>query len=92
MSESTLPGGWTAYSCDITKDAQKVFDKVTDHLIGVKYTLVAFATQVVEGTKYSFFCNSRVVYPDAPYQPALVDVFKPLDDEPYITGIRILEP
>ena len=56
-----LLGGWNEYSCDISENAQKVFDNALEDLDGVLYTPVAVATQVVSGTNYSFFCNAKVV-------------------------------
>lgn len=66
MSESTMPGGWTPLSCDISPKSMEVFQAVTKGLVGVNYELVACATQIVNGTNYSFFCNSKKVIPNAP--------------------------
>ncbi|MCP4151490.1 MAG: hypothetical protein GY757_27345 [bacterium] len=89
MSESNgLDGGWTPYSCDISPEAQKVFDTALDGLKGVEYTPVAVATQVVAGVNYSYFCNAKVVYPNPLNKAAMVKIFKPLgDDPPYIRTI-----
>ena len=88
--EKTLSGGWTPFSCKITKEASEVFEAVVGSLVGVSYSPVAFATQIVAGTNYSFFCNAKGVYPNAPNQAAIVDIYQPLDGSAHITGIRII--
>ena len=91
MNDSTMPGGWTAYSTDISKEAQGVFDAVTKHLLGVKYEPVAVATQVVAGLNYSYFCNAQVVKPESPWYPVIIDVYKPLNEDPRILEIKKLQ-
>ncbi len=77
--ESTRVGGWTTYSCDMSEEALKVFEKAFKGFVGVSYTPVAVATQVVEGTNYSFFCNAKGAYPNAPNEAAIVDIYQPLN-------------
>jgi hypothetical protein len=84
---SQLLGGWTTYSCQITEDASKIFEEAFQGFVGVSYTPVAFATQLVSGTNYSFFCNAKAVYPNAPNQAAMVDIYQPLEGLPHITEI-----
>lgn len=93
MSEATLErgsafGAWTPFSCKITKEASEVFDAAFKGFVGVSYKPVAFATQVVNGVNYSFLCNATAVYPDAPNQAAIVNIYKPLDGPAHITEIR----
>ena len=56
MSEATLErgivGGWTPFSSNITKEASEVFDAAFKGFVGVSYSPVAFATQVVNGVNY----------------------------------------
>ena len=90
MSESNvIAGGWTSYSCDISPEAKKVFDTALKGLTGVKYTPVAVATQVVSGVNYCFFCNAKVVYPNAPNKAAMVLVYAPPDKDkaPHLISI-----
>lgn len=75
---SILAGGWSTFTCDISKEAFDAFDEAMEGLLGVDYTPVAVAQQVVAGMNYSFFCNAKVVYPEAPNQAAIINIFKPL--------------
>ena len=91
MSSATLgqiAGGWTPFSSDITKEASEVFEAAFKGFVGVSYSPVAFATQVVNGVNYSFFCNAKAVYPNAPNEAAIVNIYKPLDGPAHITEIR----
>ena len=88
MPESTILGGWTTFSCKLTKEASQVFETAFKDFVGVVYSPVAFATQVVSGTNYSFFCNAKPVYPNAPNQAAMVNIYQPLEGPPHITEIR----
>ena len=36
--ESTRVGGWTTYSCDMSEEALKVFEKAFKGFVGVSYT------------------------------------------------------
>jgi hypothetical protein len=91
MSES-IAGGWSTFSCDITKEANEVFETALKGLVGVEYRPVAFATQVVSGVNYSFFCNAKAVYPGTPDEAAMVDIYQPLDGSPHITEITRINP
>ncbi len=92
MSESTMPGGWTTYSCDIQPGEREIFDTAFKGFVGVNYTPLTVATQVVAGVNYSFFCNAKGVYPNAPNQGAMVTIFKPLEGDPHITAIHMVNP
>lgn len=82
-----LYGGWSTFSEDITPEAYEVFEKATEFLLGVSYEPVAFATQVVAGTNYRFFSNATVVYPNAPNTAVMIEIYQPLQGDPYITDI-----
>ena len=56
-----IAGGWEPYLTSIDKDASKVFKEALKDLLGVEYTPLAVATQVVSGINYSFFCNAKRV-------------------------------
>ena len=86
-----FPGGWSKYSEPLTEEAMAIFEEATSGLLGVSYEPLAFATQIVAGTNYSYFCNATVVYPGAPSEAALVDVYAPFDDYPYVTSIQMLQ-
>lgn len=91
MSDAAV-GAWTTFSCDITKEAREAFETALKGLTGVGYKPVAFASQVVSGMNYRFFCNARVVSPDAPNEAALIDIYQPLDGPAHITNTRRIEP
>jgi hypothetical protein len=84
-----MPGAYTTFHCVDAKE-QELFKKVTETIVGVDYEAVAVATQVVAGTNYKFFCNARIVYPEAPYYTAMVIVFQPLpgQGDATVTEIR----
>ena len=86
--EKTIPGGWTPYSTPLSVEAQKVFDSVIKGLMGVHYTPLAFATQVVQGINYRFFCNAQGVYPNALNEATIIQVYKLLQGEAHITSIK----
>lgn len=85
-------GAYSDYSCNISPEAQKVFDTAFSGFVGVRYTPIAVATQVVAGINYSFLCNSKGVYPGATNQVAIVNIYQPLEGDPHITEIRRFEP
>jgi len=84
---NTATGAWTPFRTEISKEELEVFKKVTDCLLGVKYSPVAVATQVVNGSNYRFFCNTKAVYPNAINDAAMVFVYKPSEGNPYIISI-----
>ncbi len=75
----TMPGAWTEYSNSITPEAKKVFEKAFENWVGARFEAVAFATQVVSGINYSFFCNTEnsVRYPTT--YPTLVRIYQSVD-------------
>ena len=87
-----LLGGWTPYRCGISNEAKEVFEKIVPPVIGVDYELFACATQLVNGTNYSFFCNSRVVTSDPRYDGVIIDAHQPLEGPPYLIEKRVIHP
>lgn len=87
MSTNLVPGGWIPYSTTISADAQKVFDSVIKNLLGVHYTPLAVATQVVAGINYRFFANAQGVYPGALNEGVIIQIYKPLEGAAHITSI-----
>jgi len=88
-----VAGGWSNFNFTLTPAAEHVFHEVTGRLLGVKYTPLAFATQVVAGTHYSFLAESQVVVPNAPEGVVVIHVFQPLGGgTPYITKITEVPP
>ena len=91
MSTNSTVGGWTIYSTTISSAAKKAFDDALKGLVGVGYEPLAVASQLVSGTNYRFFCNAKVVYPGAPNQAALVQIYQPAQGQAHITSIKIVD-
>jgi hypothetical protein len=93
---SNIPGGWTDWNFAISKEAQQVFDAAVKGLLGVQYTPLAFATQVVAGTNYCFLSKAKVVHPIAPERVVKLYIFQPLptapETKPHITEIVEVKP
>lgn len=83
MSESRI-GGWTTYSPEITAEANKVFNTAMEGLVGMKYSPVAFASQITSGTNYCFFCNAKCVFPGAVNDAAMVSIYQPPGELPHV--------
>lgn len=91
VESAVMPGGWTNFSFTLTPKAQEVFKKAVN-LIGVAYTPLAFATQVVAGTNWCFLAKGAVAALGAPEIAALLYVFEPLEGSPYLTEIKQIKP
>ena len=87
MANETMTGAWGGFSFTITPEAKSVFDQALEGLVGVQYTPIAFAIQVVSGLNYCFLSEGKVVYPGGPEFAALIYVYAPLEGAPHITGI-----
>ncbi|WP_445946263.1 hypothetical protein [Shewanella sp.] len=86
MSNQML-GAFGPYTSEINPEAKAAFADAMEHFVGVKYSPVAVASQVVSGINYSFFCNAEVVVPSSTVYPAMVDVYKPLNGPAQLTHI-----
>ncbi|NJL29789.1 MAG: hypothetical protein HC897_18805 [Thermoanaerobaculia bacterium] len=91
-SESGLVGAWSLWNFTLSSEAKSVFAKTAGKLMGVDYTALAFATQVVAGLNYCFLCEAKVVAPGQPQFAALIYVYAPPSGEPHITEIRRINP
>lgn len=87
-----LPGGWNGFNFKLTPGAKAVFDKALEGLIGVNYTPLAFAMQVVDGTNYCFLCKAHVTTYVTTDYAALVYIYQPLKGDPHIVGITRVTP
>lgn len=94
MTTTTAPvvGGWTGFHFTLTDKAKKVFAQAFKGFVGVDYTPLAFATQMVAGTNWCFLAKGVVVYPGGPELAALVYIFDPLEGAPHITEIKQIKP
>jgi len=93
MSEQNIgvPGGWSEFSCELSKTALKIFEETKP--IGVRYSPVAVATQVVAGTNYAFFCNANRPVGSPYNNAAIIYIHAPLpgEGEPSIVRIEPIE-
>lgn len=94
MTTTTTPlaGGWTTFSFTLTDKAKKVFVQALQGFVGVGYTPLAFATQVVAGANWCFLAKGAVVYPGGPELAALIYIYEPLEGTPHITEITQIKP
>lgn len=91
MAQQGVPGGWSGFHFELTEEAQKVFAAALEGLVGMTYTPVAFATQVVAGMDYCYLCRGVPSYQGAPETAFKVYVYVPSEGTPHLTTIdRIL--
>lgn len=87
MSNQIL-GAYGPFSSKIDDQATKAFSEAVEHFVGVQYSPVAVATQVVAGLNYAFFCNAQIPGLGNSIYPAMVNVYQPLDGSAVITHIQ----
>ena len=87
--EST--GSWDTYTSNISSEAGAAFEEALIGLVGVSYTPVAVAQQVVDGMNYSFFCNAKGVYPDSQPAGAIINIYKKAGEKAMITKIKVID-
>ena len=88
MSKETqnLVGGWSPFY-QLTRQTQAVFEEAAEGNTGAHYAPNSVATQIVEeGTNYRFKCTASLPLTEVIWS-AIVEIFKPLHEKPYITGI-----
>lgn len=68
-----MVGGWKPYRV-MDAETQQVFDQAVN-LLGVDYSPIAVASQLVAGVNYSFFCNAKVVGPNTPNEAVMILVY-----------------
>lgn len=91
MSNETIPGGLSPYTCKISDEAKKAFEQAMIGWVGVRYSPVAVSQQVVAGMIYRFFCNSQMVTLHASTGAAIVVIYQPLDAQAYVKAIHPIE-
>jgi len=84
-TQNLVPGGWTPYH-KLTAEDKKVFEEAIKGILGVIYTPETVSTQVVNGTNYRFKCSASVPPSEVVWQ-AIVEIYKPIQGAPYVTGI-----
>ncbi len=89
---TTIPGGYTDWQFPVTPEASEVFETALKGWCGAAYSPLAFATQVVAGTKYAFLAQGHIVIPDEPKIVAVIHIIKPLQGKPHILEIKQIPP
>lgn len=94
-TSNATPGVWHGWHFDISPGARKVWTETVDRLLGVKYTAVAYATQVTDGINYAFLAKSQAISASTsePIGLVLISTYVPSTNaQPRITGIRQINP
>lgn len=88
----TVVGGYTPFSCKLSAEARAAFDETLGKLLGVTYSAVAAASQVVNGTNYRYLANADAITNPPQSYPvlAVVHVPRPGEGKPQITSIEKL--
>ena len=91
MSEQ-MRGGWSNFNFTLTPDAKEAFESALTHWVGAKYTALAFASQLVNGTNYCFLCEVQYVTRFSNKNAAKVYIHQPLKGKPVIHKIVPVNP
>lgn len=84
-NHESVVGGWSSYN-KLTSDDRHIFDEAIKGIVGVKYSPNSVSKQLVAGMNYRFKCTASMPPAEVVWE-ALVDIFKPLNGKPYVTGI-----
>jgi hypothetical protein len=91
-TEATALGGWTEWNFTPGHQDIAAFKEATQGYVGVGYTLVASASQVVNGTNYAFLCEARSVTLNQRVYLVVINAFQPIGGKPTITDIKKVGP
>lgn len=81
-----MAGGWSPYR-EPTQEDIKIFKENLAGLVGVKYVPDGVSSQIVDGTNYRFICNAKPIAAEPYEYKATIQIYAPLQGEPYITHI-----
>ena len=83
------PGAWVKpKSPAIGSSLKKLFQKISDSTIGVKYTPVAYiGSQQVNGTNHAFLCETSIAAPDSQNLYAIVCLYEDRSKNVTITDV-----
>ncbi|MEL7020767.1 MAG: hypothetical protein AAGK47_04110, partial [Bacteroidota bacterium] len=82
---TTTTGAYTTYSTDISANVKNALEKAVG--LGVSYTPIAVATQVVAGTNYRIVCNAKAATPNADNRLCVVSIYESLQGEVKLTNV-----
>lgn len=81
-----MTGGWS-YQPYITPYDSFIFYNAIGQHNDYFYTPVAVAKQIVNGTNYKFMCVAKPLRDNLTPHFAIVNIYKPIDGDPYLTSI-----
>jgi hypothetical protein len=82
-----LPGGYTAFNAPTDDVIPKALQKAIG--VGVDYTALAIASQVVHGRNYAIFAKAQIVYPETAPHNVLATLYQDVEkEEYYLTSIE----
>lgn len=81
-----MPGGWS-YQPNLTPYDYFIFHSALGKQNDYFYTPVAVAKQIVNGTNYKFTCIAQPKRRGLTPHFAIVNIYKPINGEPYVTSI-----
>ena len=88
MAEAAqVPGAYGPFK-PVDATTKAIFEKAMAGLLGVGYTPLIVASQVVAGTNYLYMCNAQVVAPGTAAYPVEVIIYQPLSGPPHHTTIK----
>lgn len=85
---SNIVGGFTPFRTEIKEKEMEIFKKATEILLGVNYEALAVSIQIVAGTNFRFFCNSKVVSPVDFNEAVIVEIYEDLQGNSSIRKIK----
>ncbi len=88
MSTAVLTGAYSIYTSEISAEAKLAFEQALAGHVGVEYSPVAVSYQVVSGVNYNFFCNAKIVVPNALNEAAIVSIYAPIGEPAHVTRIQ----
>ncbi|MDR0711667.1 MAG: hypothetical protein LBF67_04925 [Prevotellaceae bacterium] len=93
MSTNKL-GGYSAFTPykEAEKEVQAYFLEVTKQLVGVNFTPLAVAQQVVNGINFAYFTTAKGTYSEARYYNALVIVHVATTGAVTLTEVKPVQP
>ncbi|MDR0643871.1 MAG: hypothetical protein LBG05_03000 [Treponema sp.] len=90
MAGTSLLGAWSPFAP--VNDEDKQLFKSAVRLLGVDYTPLLAAKQVVDGLQYLFVCNARIVIPNTKEYGVVVRVYLPVGEKSEVEVTRIGHP
>jgi hypothetical protein len=75
-----MTGSWSEFNFTISSNEHELFNTVMKKHVGVGYTALAVASQIVAGENYCFLCKARPATQNPTEFAAEVYIYQPLND------------